>query len=221
MNRVPGDFNYTRDTMKDLPHNLENPRISKRNTADESRKLIIDAATQFLWEHPFRELTAGSLMTKTGLSRPAFYQYYRSVHELIEDLLRELEAEMVDVASPWLAGEGDSHESLHASLAGVVSVCVDHGHVFRAISEAAPLDERLEEAWSGFMNRWDGAVTARIVAEQRVGAIGPCDAAALGSALNKLDAAVLIAEFGRRPQGNPERVTETLFQIWTRTLYGT
>ena len=104
--------------------------------------------------------------------------------------------------------------------AGVVSVCVDHGHVFRAISEAAPLDERLEEAWSGFMERWDDAVTARILSEQEQGLIGPCDAPALARALNMLDAAVLISEFGRRPQGDPKAVTETLFRIWQRTLYG-
>ena len=73
---------------------------------------------------------------------------------------------------------------------------------------------------TSFMNRWDGAVAARIVAEQRSGLIVPCDAAAIARALNKLDAAVLIAEFGRKPQGNPTRVTETLFHIWTHTLYG-
>lgn len=195
-------------------------RSGRRQTADETRRLIVETAVQFLWEHPFRELTTGAIMSRTGLSRPAFYQYYRNVHELIEDLLRDLEAHMVEMASPWLAGEGDSRESLRESLAGVVAVCVDHGPVFRAISEAAPLDPRLEEAWTGFMTRWDGAVAARIVAEQRCGAIGPCDAASIAAALNKLDSAVLISEFGRRPQGNPERVTETLYHIWIRTLYG-
>ena len=195
-------------------------RISKRQSGDESKRMILEAATQFLWEHPFRDLTTGALMTRTGLSRPAFYQYYRNVHELIEELLRDIEAHMVQMASPWLAGEGDSLEALRESLAGVVAVCVDHGPVFRAISEAAPLDERLEEAWSSFMNRWDGAVAARIIAEQRRGLIGPCDAAAIAKALNQLDASVLISEFGRRPQGNPDRVTEVLFHIWTRTLYG-
>ena len=200
--------------MKDARHR------TKRHTANESRQLIVEAATQFLWEHPFRDLTTGALMNRTGLSRPAFYQYYRSVHELIEDLLQDIEARMHDVASPWFAGDGDSQDSLRRSLAGVVSVCVDHGHVFRAISEAAPLDERLEEAWSGFMERWDEAVTARILSEQEQGLIGPCDASALARALNMLDAAVLISEFGRRPQGDPKAVTETLFRIWQRTLYG-
>ena len=54
----------------------------------------MDSAVRFLWEHNFRDLTIGELMADTPLSRPAFYQYFKDLHERIESLLSEVEAVM-------------------------------------------------------------------------------------------------------------------------------
>lgn len=159
-------------------------------------------------------------MADTTLSRPAYYQYFADLHELMEWLLGDVEASMHEAARPWVQGEGEPLAALRKSLRGVVDTCVEHGPVFRAVAEAAPLDERLEEAWSAFMGRWDDAVTTRIQAQQREGLIPRLAARRIANALNALDAAVLIAEFGRRPQGSPRAVLDTLYRIWTATLYG-
>jgi hypothetical protein len=127
---------------------------------------------------------------------------------------------MRQTANPWLAGEGDPVAAIRVALAGVIQTCVDHGPILRAVSEAAPLDERLEQAWSAFMDRWDDAVEHRIQCEQREGLIPmSLDARRMANALNALDAAVLIAEFGRNPQGDPDAVLGTLHHIWVATLY--
>ena len=122
----------------------------------------MDSAVRFLWEHNFRDLTIGELMGDTPLSRPAFYQYFTDMHELVESLLSEVGAVMHQTANPWINGEGEPIAALRESLKGVVQTCVDHGPIFRAVSEAAPLDERLEQTWSAFMGRWDDQVEARI-----------------------------------------------------------
>jgi AcrR family transcriptional regulator len=165
-------------------------------------------------------MTVGDVMAETGLSRSAFYQYFADLHELIESLLSEVEAIMHQTANPWISGEGEPIAALRESLGGVVQTCVDHGPIFRAVFEAAPLDERLEQAWSAFMGRWDDAVEARIKAHQRDGLIPRLNARRIANALNALNASVLIAEFGRRPQGAPEPVLNTLHTIWIGTLYG-
>jgi len=188
--------------------------------ARDARREITASAVRFLWEHPFRDLTVGELMSGTQLSRPAFYQYFTDLHHLIESLLGELETVMHATANPWISGSGEPVAALRESLGGIVQVCVEHGPVFRAIAEAAPLDGRLERAWSEFTQRWDDAVEARIEAQQAAGLVPPFDARRIASALNQLDQAVLIAEFGRRPQGDPEAVLNTLHRIWVGTLYG-
>ena len=182
----------------------------------------MDSAVRFLWEHNFRDLTIAELMETTPLSRSAFYQYFKDLHELIETLLRDVEAIMHQTAHPWINGEGEPIAAMRESQVGVIQTCVDHGPIFRAVAEAAPLDERLERTWSAFTGAWDDAVEARIKVQQREGLISKSlHARRIANALNTHDTALLIAEFGRRPQGNPKAVLETMHHIWVATLYGT
>ncbi len=159
-------------------------------------------------------------MAGTTLSRPAFYRYFADLHDLIEALLGEVEAVMHRTADPWISGEGEPISALRESLRGVVETCVDHGPIIRAVAEAAPLDERLERAWSEFMAAWDDPVERRIVAQQRQGLIPDLDARRIANALNTCDAAIVIAAFGRQPQDDPEAVLETMHRLWCSTLYG-
>jgi len=174
---------------------------------------------EFLEEHPFRDLTVARLMSGTTLSRPSFYQYFTDLHDLILTLLAEVEEGMRATANPWIQGEGEPVAALWESLGGVVRTAAEHGPVLRAVYEAAPLDGRLEAAWDEFMGRWDDSVETRIRAQQEADLIPPLDARAMAVALNKLDASVLISEFGRRPQGDPEQVLATLHRIWIGSLY--
>ena len=135
-------------------------------------------------------------------------------------LLAELVTQIDAVANPWLVGKGDPEVALRESLRGLVQVGVEHGGILRAVAEAAPFDPRLERAWSTFMAHWDDAVCARIEAQQAQGLIPPFDARAMASALNRLDAAILIQAFGHRRPADPEGVLDTLHRIWASSLYG-
>jgi TetR/AcrR family transcriptional regulator, ethionamide resistance regulator len=179
----------------------------------------MDSAIRFFWKRPFRDLTVAELMAGTSLSRPAFYQYYADLHELIKSLLLDVEVVLQQTANPWISGEGEPIAALRKSLRGVVQACVEHGPILRAVAEAAPLDKRLERVWTAYLGRWDDAVEARIKAQQREGLIPPLDARRIAHALNAVDVAVVIKELGRRPQGDPRAVLDTLLRIWVGTLY--
>jgi AcrR family transcriptional regulator len=193
---------------------------SHRHAPEKARQEILDSAGRFLRKHHFRDLTVGQVMAGTTLSRPAFYQYFKDVHDLIVSLLREIEAIMHQTASPWIHGEGEPIAALWESNRGIVESCVEHGPIIRAVVEAAPLDERLEQAWTSFMERWDDAVEARIVAQQRDGLIPPLDARRIAKALNSLDVNLVVAAFGRHPQDDPKDVLEAMHRVWSSTLYG-
>ena len=180
----------------------------------------MDSAVRLLWKRPFRDLTVGELMAGTSLSRPSFYQYFATLHELIESLFGDLEILLHNTADPWINGEGEPIAALRKSLGGIVQTCVEHGPILRAVAEAAPFDRRLERVWTTYFRRWDDAVEGRIKAQQREGLIPRMDALRTAHALNALDAALMIAEFGRRPQGDPRVALDTLHRIWVGTLYG-
>ena len=56
---------------------------------------------KFLWSNSFRDLSVAGLTAQAGISRPCFYQYFADLHDLMENLLKILEKEILSVAQPW------------------------------------------------------------------------------------------------------------------------
>ena len=193
------------------------PRIGK---SERTRAAILDAALEFIWSHPFRDMTVNTLMSSAGLSRSAYYQYFNDLHDLMESLLEMLKDEVYAVAGPWFEGAGDPVALLNESLNGVVEVCYRLGPILRAADDASASDERFEKAWMQFIEQFDDAVTNRIEADQAQGLIPNFDARPLAIALNRLDVYTLSQAFGQRPRSKPEPVHEALARIWISTLYG-
>jgi AcrR family transcriptional regulator len=191
-----------------------------RRSAAESQREISESAVRFLSEHRFRDLTVEKLMADTGLSRSAFYQYFEDLHHLMETLLASFDRALTETTHTWISDEGERVGALRESQRSMLQVGMVHGPVLRAIAEAAPHDQRLEQAFSSFLAEWDDAVADRIEADQRAGLVPPIDARSLAHALNRLDVAVLIDSFGHRPQADPEAVLDTLHRIWSSALYG-
>ena len=192
---------------------------SSPRKSDQTRAAILNAALEFLWTHPFREMTVAELMAITGVGRSAFYQYFTDLHELMETLLQEVAETIFAAVDPWFNGEGDATALLQQSLTGLVEVCYERGPILRAVAEASTTDERLERAWADFLAECDDAVNNRIEQHQAEGLISKFDALPVAVALNRLDASLFIHAFGRHPRSNPEPVRKAITRIWMSTLY--
>ena len=175
--------------LKASPPPLQvNPQaILKIGKSERTRAVILNAALEFLWSHPFRDMKVNLLMASTGLSRSAFYQYFNDLHDLMESLLDMLKDEVYAVTGPWFEGAGDPIILLNESLAGLVDVCYRLGPILRAANDAAATDERYEKVWKQFIEQFDDAVTTRIEADQEQGLIPDFDARPVAEALNRLD----------------------------------
>jgi len=211
--------------MSEIEKSLSSLRMSPQPTlkigkAERTRATILNAALDLIWSHPFRDMTVNLLMASTGVSRSAFYQYFKDLHELMETLLDMLQQEIFDVAKPWLEGVGDPVTLLRETVAGLVHVCYQRGPFLRAITDAAVTDPHLENAWLQFLAGFDDAATARIEADQKQGLIPDFDARPVAFALNRLNAYTLLQAFGQHPRKQPEPVREALVRIWISTLYG-
>jgi AcrR family transcriptional regulator len=194
--------------------------VLKIGKAERTRAAILNAALDFLWSHPFRDMTVNSLMAPTGVGRSAFYQYFKDLHELMETLLDTVRVEVLAVTGPWFTGVGDPVVLLNESLDGLVDVCYRQGPILRAIDDAAATDKRIEKAWAQFFGEFNDGVSTRIEADQDQGLIPDFAARPVAIALNHLDAYTLIEAFGRRPRSKREPVREALTRIWISTLYG-
>ena len=202
------------------PLHLTPQPTTRIDKSEKTRTAILNAALEFLWSRPFREMTVNELMATTGASRSAFYQYFNDLHDVMESLLKMLQEEIFNVDEPWLMGVGDPVDLLRQTLSGLVDLCYERGPFVRAIIDAGATDTRLEKAWVDFMISFDDAGTARIEADQKQGLIPAFDARPVMFALNRMNAYAIHQAFGQHPRKPKEPVLETMERVWISTLYG-
>jgi AcrR family transcriptional regulator len=188
--------------------------------SDRTRAAILNAALEFIWSRPFREMTVNSLMASTNLSRSAFYQYFTDIHKLMETLLHMLAEEIFASSNLWLDGVGDPVALLTDAFEGLTQTCYRNGPFLRAVSDAATTDERFEKDWVQFLGAFDDAGATRIETDQEQGLIATFDARPVAYSLNRLNAYTFIDAFGQRPRSKPKPIQHALTRIWVSTLYG-
>jgi AcrR family transcriptional regulator len=201
----------------------------RRRRPEEAERAILAAARAFLEEHPFREMTVEGVMARTGLSRPAFYAYFRDRYEVVTQLLEGIGGLLFALDWRWLSGEegGDeAKEVLVDALRAGSQAFVEYGPVLRAIADAAGYDARVEQVYRyGLIERLIAAVATRISRDVEAGVSpGELDPEETARALVLMSERYLLDAFGR-PERRPSRresaaVFGTLEEIWVRTLYG-
>jgi len=205
---------------KPSPPRVKPQPASRIGRSERTRAEILNSALDFIWSHPFRDLTVNSLMAPTSVSRSAFYQHFGDLHEVMEALLDMLREEIFNGTGLWFTGVGDPITLLNESLASLVDITYQRGPILRATDDAAATDTQLEKVWIQFFKQFDDAVTARIEADQEQGLIPQFDASPVAIALNRLNAYTIIQAFGHGPARKPEPVCEALARVWISTLYG-
>jgi AcrR family transcriptional regulator len=186
----------------------------RRRSPAEAEREILESAEGFLRERPLRELTIDEVMAGTGLSRPAFYVYFRDRHDLVLRLIAEIGSELFVMADRWLKG-GD----LRAGVEGVVAVYAKHGPVLRAISDAAVDDPDVEDAYHGLVQRFIDATSDHIRSEQRNGRAKGMTARRTAAALVWMNERYLSMCLGGPKPVRAREVADTLHHIWMRALY--
>jgi len=78
----------------------------------------------------------------------------------------------------------------------------------------------VEAGWYGMLDRFDNAVSERVVADQELGLIESFDPQPVATTLNQVNASTYIRAFGQRPRGRPERVLDAISRVWISSLYG-
>ena len=201
----------------------------RRRRPEEAERTILAAARAFLEERPFREMTVEGVMVRTGLSRPAFYAYFRDRYEVVTRLLEGIGGLLFALDWRWLSGgeaEEEAREVLVDALRAGSRTFVEYGPVLRAIADAAGYDARVEQVYRyGLIERLVAAVASRISRDVEAG-LSPADLEPeeTARALVLMTERYLLDAFGR-PERRPSRgesaaVFRTLEGIWVRTLYG-
>jgi AcrR family transcriptional regulator len=194
-------------------------RTRQREQRESTRREILEVADRFLRERPYRELSVEVVMAETGLTRTAFYRHFDDVTDLVLRLLSEVARDLQAVAERWVASAGSGYPiAAQQGLAAVVDFFVSHGPLVRAVTEAVASDGRIERAYRETLEGLIEITAAGIDRAVADGLLEVPDPRGLARALNLMNEAYLLQEFGREPYGDPQVALATLETVWLRVL---
>jgi AcrR family transcriptional regulator len=171
----------------------------------------------------YAELNIERIARAAGISRTAFYFYFRDKRDLLIRLTEDVAGELYAQAEGWWHGddEGEGPEHLRASLTAIFTLYTEHDVLLRAVVETSAYDEPVATAWREIVTRFVDATRERIEAEQLAGN-APAEIPA-GMTAFGLVWMVERACYQRLVQGlaldDPEFV-EGIVGVFRRTVYG-
>jgi AcrR family transcriptional regulator len=117
----------------------------------------------------YAELNIERIATRAGISRTAFYFYFRDKRELLLRLTENVTDELYRQGDIWFSGDGEPAAELGRALSNIGSLYREHGAVLRAIVQAAATDDEIAVSWHRIVDRFVHATSRRIEELQRDG----------------------------------------------------
>jgi len=152
------------------------PTLTRRTASrrEEIEQDVLVATEELLREGAsYAELNISRIATAAGISRTAFYFYFRDKRDLLLRLTEDVAAELYEQAEGWWRSEGDGREEMRASLASIFTLYREHGVLLRAVVETSAYDEPMAQAWRAIVTRFVDATRDRIETEQAAGRAAP------------------------------------------------
>jgi AcrR family transcriptional regulator len=106
----------------------------------------------------YAELNVERIATAAGISRTAFYFYFRDKRELLMRLTAEVNELLYAEADTWFSGDAPPADA----LARIAALYEEHGALLRAVVEVATYDEEVAAFWRSLIGRFVDATRARV-----------------------------------------------------------
>jgi TetR/AcrR family transcriptional regulator, ethionamide resistance regulator len=182
---------------------------------------VLDATEALLAEGtPYPELNIERIARRAGISRTAFYFYFRDKRELLMRLTEDVTQRLYAESDIWFSGEGEPVEELGRALHNVAALYRAHGDVLRAIVDAASADEEVARFWHAIIDRFVQATQRRIEEEHAAGRPGAGEPHATAFALCWMTERTFHQQFVLGEPLPRDELVAALTAIWVRTIYG-
>jgi AcrR family transcriptional regulator len=179
---------------------------------------VLEATEALLSEGAsFAELNIERIAKRAGISRTAFYFYFRDKRELLVRLTGGVNEELLATAQTWWSGDADIREA----LAGIAELYREHGALMRAAVEVSTYDEEVAVFWRALVGRFVEATRQRIEAEQAAGRALAIPAHATAMALTWMVERSFYEQLVQNQPVDVDDLVDSLATIFTRSVYGT
>lgn len=138
---------------------------------DEVKSSLREGMVSLLGTTSFRDLKIEGVAEAAGLSRSAFYFYYRDKRDLLMDAAAGMSEALYREADRWWHGEGSPDDLVREALAGVADHWTANEVLLRTVTEVSTYDTEMREFWRGMVGRFVTATADHIQREQEAGII--------------------------------------------------
>lgn len=166
------------------------------------------------------DLGVERIATHAGISRTAFYFYFRDKRELLIRLTEDVAELLYLEADRWYSGAGDPEAEVREALQKIAALYDEHSTLLRAIVEVSTYDEEFATAWRSLIGRFAAATQARIESEQAAGRAPSFAAGPVAFALVWMCERTLYQLLVRATPFSREETLEALVGVFMRTIYG-
>jgi AcrR family transcriptional regulator len=182
---------------------------------------VLRATEELLTEGAsYADLNIERIATRAGISRTAFYFYFRDKRELLMRLTEDVNELLFQQADIWFSGAGEPEPEMREALTNIAALYGEHGVLLRAIIEVSTYDDEVAAFWLGLLERFVGATRRRIELEQDAGRAAAEHAQATAFALCWMTERAMYQQL---VQGDPiptADLVDALVGIWLRSVYG-
>jgi AcrR family transcriptional regulator len=199
------------------------PRVEAPPTAKRAavQRAVLEATEALLAEGAsYADLNIERIANRAGISRTAFYFYFRDKRELLMRLTEDVSELLYQQADIWFSGAGDPEPEMREALTNIAAVYSAHGVLLRAIVEVSTYDEEVAQFWRGLTGRFVDASRRRIEAEHEAGRAAAEHPHASAFALCWMTERTV---YEHLVQGEPfprAELVDALVGIWLRSVYG-
>jgi TetR/AcrR family transcriptional regulator, ethionamide resistance regulator len=180
------------------------------------------AATEALLSEgaSYADLNIERIATRAGISRTAFYFYFRDKRELLMRLTEDVNEQLYQQADIWFSGAGAPEPEIREALTNIAALYAEHGVLLRAIVEVSTYDDEVAQFWRAMLGRFVDASRRRIEAEQEVGLSVATHAQATAFALCWMTERTMYQQLVQGGPMSSEEMVDALVEIWLHSVYG-
>ena len=162
----------------------------------------------------YSDLNIERIATRAGISRTAFYFYFRDKRELLMRLTEEVNELLYQQADIWFSGAGEPEPEMREALTNIAALYDAHGVLLRAIVEVSTYDEEVAAFWRGMMGRFVDATRRRM---ERDAPALPAQATAFS--LCWMTERVFYERMVQSELPSRDELVDALCGIWVRSVY--
>jgi AcrR family transcriptional regulator len=200
----------------------EGERVGRTRTdrrRETTPQRLREAARVLFERDGFRNTRLSDISVEAKVASGTLYNYYRSKHDLLHELMKDVSAELTAIAADHVSAQHDPVRRIAEVNRIYIEAFRRNARVLQAVYQVRDEDERLSAQLDEVADHFQSRVTRSIAMWQEAGLVYPdLDPRHTAHALTLMVERVVMAWTYEGNEYDTETLIDTLNKIWVRSL---